>query len=194
MIAQESFHYRLASLLLYHACFVAKSMGLHQPNTIPLDHPSEEHPSEKELEYNDTFWVLYIIDKAISLTMGQSCCLPIYDCDVSSPYHDLSSHDHFKARVELAAIQEDSYQMLYSSRARRQGELSKSSSISKIDQQLALGASKHGDLHKDVRDNSGTASPSKSIYIKALEIIVVQLLHQTLSIRMQVRLWDIIFT
>ena len=191
MIAQESFHYRLASLLLYHACFVAKSMGLHQPNTIPLD-----HPSEKEFEYSDTFWVLYIIDKANSLTMGQSCCLPIYDCDVSSPYHDLSSpfYDHFKARVELAAIQEDSYQMLYSSQARRQGELSKSSSISKIDQQLALGASKHGDLHKDVRDNSGTASPSKSIYIKTFEIIVVQLLLQILSIRMQVRLWAIIFT
>ena len=135
-------------------------MGLHQQNTIALDRNSEE-----SIEHNHTFWALYIMDKTISLTMGQSCCLPMYDCDVVKPTHDLFDpfYEHFVARVELAAMQEDSYQMLYSSQARRQGDFGKSNSISRLDYKLALGANRHGDLHEEVPNNSGTSSPSHSM-------------------------------
>ena len=167
-IAQESFHYRLASLLLNQACFVAKSMGLHQQNTIALDHTSEE-----SIERNHTFWALYIMDKTISLTMGQYCCLPMYDCDVVKPTHDPSNpfYEHFVARVELAAIQEDSYQMLYSSQARRRGDFGQSNSISRLDQKLALGASRHEDLREDKPDNSGTISPPNPMHSFASTVL-----------------------
>ncbi len=167
-IAQESFHYRLASLLLNQACFVAKSMGLHQQNTIALD-----HTSEASIEHNHTFWALYIMDKTISLTMGQSCCLPMYDCDVVKPTHDPSNpfYEHFVARVELAAMQEDSYQMLYSSQARRRGDFGQSNNISRLDHKLALGASRHGDLREDVPGNSGTNSPSHPMHSFASTVL-----------------------
>ena len=105
-------------------------MGLHQQNSISLGQTIEE-----AVEYNHTFWVLYIMDKAISLTMGQSRCLPMYDCDVGSLNHDPSSPfcEYFIARVERAAMQEDVYQTLYSSQARRGGDYGKSDSISESD-------------------------------------------------------------
>ena len=167
-IAQESFHYRLASLLLNQACFVAKSMGLHHQHTIALDQTSDE-----SMEHNHTFWALYIMDKTISLTMGQSCCLPLYDSDVVKPIHDPSNpfYEHFVARVELAAMQEDSYQMLYSSQARRRGDFGQSNSISRLDHKLALGASRHGDLREDVPNNSGTNSPSHSMHSFASTVL-----------------------
>ena len=132
-------------------------MGLHQQNTIALDQTNEE-----SIEYNHTFWALYIMDKTISLTMGQSCCLPMYDCDVVKPTQDPSNpfYEHFVARVELAAMQEDSYQMLYSSQARRHGDFGQSNSISRLDHRLAHGASRHGDLREDVPGNCGTKPPS----------------------------------
>ena len=139
-------------------------MGLHQQNNISLD-----RTSEKAIERNHTFWVLYIVDKTISLTMGQACCLPMYDCDVASPNQDAYDHfhKHFVARLELAAMREDSYQTLYSSQARRRGDFVRSSSISHLDHKLALGASKHGDLREDIRNESGTSSPSHSLQVYA---------------------------
>lgn len=135
-------------------------MGLHQQNNISLD-----RTSEKAIEHNHAFWVLYVVDKTISLTMGQSCCLPMYDCDVASPNEDEFNnfHKHFVARIELAAMQEDSYQILYSSQARRRGEFGRSSGICQLDLKLALGASKHEDLREDVEKESGTSSPAHSL-------------------------------
>ena len=143
-------------------------MGLHQYNKITWDHTSDQ-----AIEHNHTFWVLYVVDKTISLTMGQACCLPMYDCDVASPHHDPSNplHEHFIARLELAAMQEDSYQSLYSCQARRQGDLGMNRGISQLDHKLALGARKHGDLRDDVRNESRPSSPSDLLQSYASTIL-----------------------
>lgn len=143
-------------------------MGLHQQNNISLD-----RTTEKAIEHNHAFWVLYVVDKTISLTMGQSCCLPMYDCDVASPNPDELNHfhKHFVARIELAAMQEDSYQILYSSQARRRGDLGRSSGICQLDLKLALGASKHEDLREEVENESGTSSPAHSLQSYASTVL-----------------------
>lgn len=160
-VAQESFHYRIASRLLHQACFVAKSMGLHQQNNISF---TQQTP-EEAMEYNQTFWVLYIVDKAVSLTIGQHCCLPMYDCDVSSPTNDISNpfHSHFIARVELAAAQEDSYHVLYSSQARRMSDFGRSGGISQLDHKLHIGAHRHESLRDNVRNPNDPRSPCPTL-------------------------------
>ncbi|KAI9880707.1 MAG: hypothetical protein M1830_001340 [Pleopsidium flavum] len=159
VIAQENFQYRLASLLLHQACFVAKSIGLHQQNAMLTDQTLEE-----ALECKYVFWALYVIDKTVALTMGHSCYLPIFDCDVSMPENDPANPflKHFVARIELAIIQEDSYQSLYSSQASRRGDSERNSSISRLDNQLALWASKHQALCEEAHEADNGSSDDQS--------------------------------
>jgi len=176
VIAQENFQCRLASLLLHQACFVAKSIGLHQQNALLTDQTPEE-----ALECKYVFWALYLIDKTIALTMGHSCYLPIFDCDVSVPENDPANPflKHFVARIELAIIQEDSYQSLYSSQACRRGHSERSSSISRLDRKLALWARKHQALceegheaHNGSSSNSSHVNTALSYYFYSTRILV----------------------
>lgn len=140
-------------------------MGLHQQKNISRAHFSPEEASD----HNHTFWVLYIVDKAISLTMGQHCCLPMCDCDVSSPPEDSSNHfrSHFMARLELAAVQEDCYHLLYSSSAQRKGDFGRSSGVSQLDHKLAIGAHKHESLRDTVRNGNNSRLPDHNLQAHA---------------------------
>ncbi|MCJ1357253.1 MAG: hypothetical protein MMC33_007249 [Icmadophila ericetorum] len=149
IIAQGNYEYRLASLLLHQACFVAKSMGLHQQKVRARDQTQEE-----TLECKYVFWALYMLDKTITLTTGHSCCLPLADCDVGLPDDDMSNPylKQYIARIELATVQEDCYQNLYSSQASRRGETETANSIQVLDQKLVLWANKYPELSYDRHD------------------------------------------
>ena len=123
------------------------------------------------MERNYTFWILYVIDKTISLTMGQSYCLPMYDCDVSSPTPNsaIHLHDHLLARIELAAIQEDTYHFLYSSRTCQQEDCKGSSiDVSQLNHKLTLWASKYKYLREDTRKDTSSSSSFQSCRSMAL--------------------------
>ncbi|MCJ1377769.1 hypothetical protein MMC17_000865 [Xylographa soralifera] len=143
VIAERNLHCRQASLLIHQACFVAKSMGLHQQGTASGDQSSEE-----ALERNCVFWALYVMDKTISTSLGIPCCLPSFDCDVSLPENDPTNPylKHWIARIEVATIQEDTYQSLYSTQACRRGESERKTQIARLDRKLALWSDKNNHL------------------------------------------------
>ncbi len=76
----------------------------------------------------------------ISTNLGISCCLPSFDCDVQLPKNDDSNPfpKHLIARIELACIQEDTYQSLYSSQASRKNQAEREAEITRLDRELAL--------------------------------------------------------
>ena len=76
--------------------------------------------SSQAQERMTLFWVLYVIDKNMSLTTGSPLCLPYIDCDVPFPEEESGSslNHHFLARIKLAHIQEQIYAVLYSSNGR----------------------------------------------------------------------------
>lgn len=119
LVAQDISQYRLASLLLQQASFVAKSIGLHQQTAFSADYS----PAEKSQRVR-VFWTLYIIDKSITSMIGQSCYMPLFDCDVALPEKVELADPCLKRllpRIELALIQEDAYKRLHSSRADQVG-------------------------------------------------------------------------
>lgn len=142
-IAQENFQARLSSLFLHQACFVAKSIGLHKQNAMPTKQTKGE-----ALERNYVFWALYVTDKMISTNLGISCCLPSFDCDVELPSNDPSNQflKQLIARIELACIQEDTYQSLYSSQACRRNRGEREAEIQRLDSELALWTCKNKKL------------------------------------------------
>lgn len=142
-IAQENFQARLSSLFLHQACFVAKSIGLHKQNAMPTKQTKGE-----ALERNYVFWALYVTDKMISTNLGISCCLPSFDCDVELPSNDPSNQflKQLIARIELACIQEDTYQSLYSSQACRRNRGEREAEVQRLDSELALWTCKNKKL------------------------------------------------
>ncbi|KAL8784526.1 MAG: hypothetical protein Q9195_009012 [Heterodermia aff. obscurata] len=161
LVALGNFEYKLATLLLHQACFVAKSMGLHQQNAI-----SRCQNPDEEIERINVFWTLYVTDKTISLTTGNSGCLSLHDCDVDLPERDVSNPylGYVLARIELACIQEDCYRELFSTKALKQDNAERSARILSINHKLDLWAKRHlsfcgGDQAKSdsAQDYSNTA-------------------------------------
>lgn len=122
---------------------MAKSIGLHKHNAMPTKQTKGE-----ALERNYVFWALYVTDKMISTNLGISCCLPSFDCDVELPSNDPSSLflKQLIARIELACIQEDTYQSLYSSQAYRRNRGEREAEINRLDSELALWTCKNKKL------------------------------------------------
>lgn len=154
---------------------MAKSMGLHQQNIRARDQTKEE-----TLECKYVFWALYILDKTITLTTGHSCCLPLADCDVALPDDDLSNPylKQYIARIELATVQEDCYQNLYSSLASRRGESEIVNTIQMLNQKLNMWASKYPELSYSAQDgNTALGKPcdfnaTLSYYFHGVRILV----------------------
>ena len=156
LVTQDKFQYRLASLLLQQACFVAKSIGLHQHNGLSAD----RSPAEKSQRIR-VFWTLYIIDKSITSMIGQSCYMPMFDCNVGLPEKvDLADPclKRLLPRIELALIQEDAYRSLHSSQPDQTGT-ERRSSIFQLSKKLTDWALKYCDLFDEGPIN-GTSSPS----------------------------------
>lgn len=129
--------------------------------------------SEETLERNHVFWALYVVDKQVSTAVGIPCCLPSFDCDVSLPKGDSSDPflEYWIARIELATIQEDTYQSLYSSQACRRGDSERQSQITRLDCKLASWASNNKDLCIQELDDEGLCSEEDSSTKTALSYL-----------------------
>lgn len=143
MIAQQNCQHRLSSLLLHQACFVAKSIGIHQQNALSADGHLED-----DSERNLVFWALFVVDKQVSITVGASCCLPSFDCDVSLPKSEPTNLllRYWVARIKLAQVQEDIYQNLYSSQACRRRYSETRSQLARLERKLAWWTSNNKEL------------------------------------------------
>ncbi len=94
-------------------------LGYHRQMVIARDPPKL---AEMKRQF---FWMLYMMDKALSLNLGRTSCFPDYDIDVDlcTP----STNPKFRpwdqamvAFVEFSRLQGCMYDDLYSAKARRQ--------------------------------------------------------------------------
>ena len=112
------------------------------------------------------FWTLYIIDKSITSMIGQSCYMPLFDCNVSPPEKVALTDPYLKRllpRIQLAFIQEDAYKRLHSSQPGQVGT-ERRSRILHLSKKLTDWALKHSDLfeekHKTWSPIDGSSPPS----------------------------------
>lgn len=86
-------------------------MGLHQQRASGCRTPSEE--DEERIK---VFRSLFLRDKTFSISRGTSCLLPSLKCSISFALgKSLPTNSAMFARLQLARLQEEIYQALYSS-------------------------------------------------------------------------------
>lgn len=137
LILQGSANSHPASVLTAAAVRLAQAMGLHRKTR---DNGLTEAQNEQRRR---VFWLAYILDKDISLRMGQPFSQDDDDMDVELPSGVLSSLpsnrdepctiDLFKSRIGLAVIQGQVYKRLYSVQASQQSETQKASVAKELD-------------------------------------------------------------
>ena len=93
-------------MLLDRTCFLAKTMGLHQQRQTDTSTSNGDIQARRFL-----FWLLFTLDKDLSILLGSPPSLPLYDCDVAMP--DRVSSDQYQ-RIQACIIQERVYVLLYS--------------------------------------------------------------------------------
>ena len=123
---------------------MAKSIGLHQQNALSAD----QSPGEKSQRVR-VFWTLYVIDKNITSMIGQSCYMPLIDCNVSLPEKvDLADPclKRLLPRIELALIQEDAYKRLHSNQPDQIVEKEQRNNILYLDKKLNEWAFKYREV------------------------------------------------
>ncbi|KAL1877531.1 hypothetical protein Daus18300_002519 [Diaporthe australafricana] len=135
IILQGSPNPQASSVLTATAVRLAQAMGLHrktQDQTLPVGQVEQR---------KRVFWILYFLDKDISLRMGQPFAQDDDDMDAELPVEtptdltliglgdDSESHkiNFFNTRIGLAVIQGQVYKRLYSVQATRQPEAQKAS-------------------------------------------------------------------
>ncbi|TAQ88844.1 hypothetical protein B7494_g2839 [Chlorociboria aeruginascens] len=127
----------LCSVLLAAALKLAQTMGLHRHN---------QNPSLAEWqieERKNVFWIIYILDKDISLRAGHPPAQDDDDMDVELPSRMVSNLpltmsgvdtiSFFDARIRLAVIQGRIYKKLYSVKATRQSHVQKLAATRELD-------------------------------------------------------------
>lgn len=111
---------------------------------------ADHSPAEKSQRVR-VFWTLYIIDKSVTSMIGQSCYMPLFDCNVGLPEKaDLADPclKRLLPRIELALIQEDAYKRLHSSQPDQVGT-ERRSSIFHLSKKLTDWALKYCDLFEE---------------------------------------------
>ncbi|KAI8654034.1 Zn(2)-C6 fungal-type domain-containing protein [Fusarium sp. Ph1] len=141
VVLQGSANSHPASVLTAAAVRLAQAMGLHRKTR---DNGLTEAQNEQRRR---VFWIAYVLDKDISLRMGQPFSQDDDDMDVELPSGILSklpfnrdgpcTIDLFKSRIGLAVIQGQVYKRLYSVQASQQSEAQKASVAKELDSILS---------------------------------------------------------
>lgn len=96
---------------------LAQSLGYHREAEVARG------PADQADEKRHVFWMLYMIDKIMSLNLGRASSFPDYDIDVEifAPNQDpkfWAWDNVLIAFIELCRLQGQMYEVLYSARAR----------------------------------------------------------------------------
>ncbi|XEV05753.1 hypothetical protein FSHL1_011040 [Fusarium sambucinum] len=111
-VAEQYSTTSLAELVFAQACLLARTMGLHRGRTS-----SNNLPPETILERHKVFQSLYIRDKNIAILRGSTSWLPGCESGVPSSLESHSESAEVMARLELAKLQDEVYQIFYGTRA-----------------------------------------------------------------------------
>jgi hypothetical protein len=119
MKAQSDARPALCWTLVSTGACLCQSLGYHREASVALDPPPLADAKRH------VFWMLYMIDKIMSLNLGRASSFPDYDIDVEifALNQDLRFCAWDKvlvAFIELCRLQGQIYDELYSARARRE--------------------------------------------------------------------------
>jgi hypothetical protein len=119
MKAQSDARPALCWTLVSTGARLCQSLGYHRESSVSLDPPPLADAKRH------VFWMLYMIDKIMSLNLGRASSFPDYDIDVEifALNQDLRFCAWDKllvAFIELCRLQGQMYDELYSARARRE--------------------------------------------------------------------------
>jgi len=119
MKAQADARPALCWTLVSSGARLCQSLGYHRESEV------SRGPPELANSKRHVFWMLYMIDKIMSLNLGRASSFPDYDIDVE--VFALNQDPRFYAWdkvlvafIELCKLQGQMYDELYSARARRQ--------------------------------------------------------------------------
>ncbi|CEF86318.1 hypothetical protein SNK03_011180 [Fusarium graminearum] len=111
-VAEQYSTTSLAELVFAQACLLARTMGLHRGCTS-----SNNLPPETILERHKVFQSLYTRDKNIAILRGSTSWLPGYESGIPSSLESHSESPGAMARLELAKLQDEIYQIFHGSSA-----------------------------------------------------------------------------
>ncbi|KAL9071511.1 MAG: hypothetical protein Q9157_005439 [Trypethelium eluteriae] len=125
-IAQAS----LCKQIVVHGCMMVQTLGWHRSSSMKND--SESLQRQK----NVIFWMLYIIDKNLSLRLGQASLIQDYDIDLPLPRGDQSGPLASLSRISLwadaARVMGLVYQQLYSPGALKQTDAARFQAVQQL--------------------------------------------------------------
>ena len=114
-------------------------MGLHQTHAA-----SDGVGPEEAQERLKVFRSLYVRDRSASILRGSICWLPSFDCSLSSELDQPAFADsNWAARIQLARLQENIYQVFHSADSHRQSSAKHKNALSRIEQSLERWADAH---------------------------------------------------
>lgn len=142
LIAIRTADLLLAERMLSRAVVLAKQAGIHREQYLG------EEPLEAFEERQLVFWVLYTIDKSLSLTLQRTCTLPTLECgtQLPSPFGTtclVACTPAALARIQLAGIQEQICSALLSTTIVCQSVTERQQNIQSLLHQLELWKSAH---------------------------------------------------
>lgn len=114
-------------MLLDRSCWLAKIMGLHQPQTAGQDKSSDEE------QRRCVFWLLFTLDKDLSFLVGAPPSLPLFDCDVPMPATVSTDQHH---RLRACIVQERIYALLYSATGRKKSQHEREQAVVELEADL----------------------------------------------------------
>ena len=119
MKAQEDSRPSLCWTFISAGARLCQILGYHREAVV-----SQDPPKLGEVKRH-AFWILYMMDKTLSLNLGRPSCFPDYDIDVKvfspSPDPRFRPWDQaFIAFINFSKLQGRIYDELYSSRAQKE--------------------------------------------------------------------------
>lgn len=138
---------------------LARKMGLHQTNAIS----DSVGPAEAQERFK-VFRSLYIRDKSFSISRSSICWLPSFDCSLSSQLEQTAlSSSNDLARIKLAMLEEEIYQLFHSIDSPRPSQAKYRSALARIDQGLESWAVLH-----DIFNSSYTTASEVDLQLEFL--------------------------
>ncbi|TGZ81937.1 hypothetical protein EX30DRAFT_318588, partial [Ascodesmis nigricans] len=126
----------LCGMLINMAVTLCQSLGYHRSSTTPTTHPS--YPEKQYL-----FWLLYAMDKGLSVRLGRASAIQDYDITLPMPTTYICNDERYKPWTSLhqlwifgAQIQGNIYEHLYSPAAMRKSASERERSASSIVEDL----------------------------------------------------------
>jgi hypothetical protein len=137
MKAQEESRPSLCWTFVAAAARLCQILGYHRETVVARDPPMLAEVKRH------AFWMLYMMDKTLSLNLGRISCFPDYDIDVRLFAESLDPRfrpwdQAFLAFIEFSKLQGKIYDQLYSSGAQKQSPETRSKAVEELSSMFSI--------------------------------------------------------